>query len=141
MRSSIGRVLFMVIGGFAVVAISFFATMQILDYWLTPPDPNANVIHVVDASYGLACKDFAPTSGRPNQVKIGNVTAALARTCDRAKGTCMFVVDAVQIGDPADGCSKDFVANWRCGGDQRVHQFYLTPEANGRSAMLSCPPP
>jgi hypothetical protein len=36
MRSSIGRVLLMVIGGFAVVAISFFATMQILDYWLTP---------------------------------------------------------------------------------------------------------
>ena len=141
MRSSVGRVLLMVIGGFAVVAISFFATMQMLDYWLAPPDPNANVIHVVDASYGLACKDFAPTSGRPNQVKIGNVTAALARTCDRAKGTCMFAVDAVQIGDPADGCSKDFVANWRCGGDQRVHQFYLTPEANGRSAMLSCPPP
>ena len=41
MRSSIGRVLLMVIGGFAVVAISFFATMQILDYWLTPQDPNA----------------------------------------------------------------------------------------------------
>jgi hypothetical protein len=141
MRSTIGRVLFRVIGGFAVVAISFFATMQILDYWLTPPDPNANVIHVVDASYGLACKDFAPTSGRPNQVKIGNVTAALARTCDKAKATCLFAVDAVQIGDPADGCSKDFVANWRCGSDQRVNQFYLTPEANGRSAMLSCPPP
>ena len=50
MGSSIGRVLLMVIGGFAVVAISFFATMQILDYWLTPQDPNANVIHVVDAT-------------------------------------------------------------------------------------------
>ena len=50
MRSSIGRVLFRVIGGFAVVAISFFATMRILDYWLAPSDPNANVIHVVDAT-------------------------------------------------------------------------------------------
>src|SRR5580704_11890859 len=77
MGSSIGRVLFRVIGGFAVVAISFFATMQILDYWLTPQDPNANVIHVVDASYGLACKDFVSPSGRPNLVKLGNVTAAL----------------------------------------------------------------
>ena len=79
MGSSIGRVLFMVIGGFAVVAISFFATMQILDYWLAPQDPNANVIHVVDATYGLACKDFASPSGRPNLVKIGNVTAALTQ--------------------------------------------------------------
>ena len=51
-------VLLRVFGGIAVVAISFFATMQILDYWLTPQDPNASVIHVVDATYGLACKRF-----------------------------------------------------------------------------------
>jgi hypothetical protein len=141
MRSSIGRVLLMMIGGFAVVAISFFATMQILDYWLAPQDPNAGVIHVADATYGLACKDYAPPSGKLNLVKIGNATAALTSACDRAKSTCLFAVDAVQIGDPADGCSKDFIANWRCGGDQKVHQFYLPPEANGRSAMLSCPAP
>jgi hypothetical protein len=141
MRSSIGRVLFTVIGGLAVVAISFFATMQILDYWLTPQDPNADVIHVVEATYGLACKDFVPPSGQANLVKVGNVTAALTSTCDKAKTTCLFAVDAVQIGDPANGCGKDFIANWRCGGDPKVHQFYLTPEANGRSALLSCPAP
>ena len=140
MRSSISRVLLTVIGGFAVVAISFFATMQVLD-WLTPEDPNASVIHVVDATYGLACKDFVPPSGQPNLVKVGNVTAALTSACDKAKTTCMFAVDAVQIGDPANGCSKDFVANWRCGGDQVVHRFYLQPEANGRSVLLSCPAP
>jgi hypothetical protein len=141
MRSSIGRVLFMVIGGFAVVAISFFATMQILDYWLTPQDPNADVIHVVDATYGLACKDFVPPSGQPNLVKVGNASAALTSTCDKAKTTCLFAVDVTQIGDPANGCGKDFVANWRCGSDQTVHQFYLTPEADGRSALLICPAP
>jgi hypothetical protein len=141
MRSSGGRVLLTVIGGFAVVAISFFATMQILDYWLTPPDPNANVIHVVDATYGLACKDFTPPSGRPNLVKIGNVTAALTSTCDKAKTTCLFAVDAVQLGDPAPGCGKDFIANWRCGNDPKIHPFYLTMEANGRSVVLSCPAP
>ena len=139
MRSSIGRVLLMVLGGFAVVAISFFATMQILDYWLTPQDPNANVIHVVDATYGLACKDFVVPPGHSNVVRVGNATAALASTCDKAKSSCLFAVDAVQVGDPANGCAKDFVANWRCGSDQQVHQFYLTPEANGRSALLSCP--
>ena len=138
MRSSIGL---RVTGGLLVVAISFFATMQILDSWLAPQDPNASVIHVVDATYGLACKDFAPQSGRPNLVKVGNVTAALTSTCDKANTTCLFAVDAVQIGDPANGCSKDFVANWRCGRDQTVHQFYLPPEAHGRSALLSCPPP
>jgi hypothetical protein len=141
MRSSIGRVLLMVIGGFAVVAISFFATMQVLDYWLAPQDPNANVVHVVEATYGLVCKDFVSPSGKPNLVKLGNVTAALTRACDKAKASCLFAVDAVQLGDPADGCSKDFVANWRCGGDQKLHQFYLPAEANGRSAMLSCPAP
>ena len=141
MRSSIGRVLLMVFGGFAVVAISFFATMQILDYWLTPPDPNASVIHVVDATYGLACKDFVPPPGHANLVKVGNVTAALTSACDKAKTTCLFAVDAVKLGDPANGCGKDFVANWRCGSDQKVHQFYLPAEASGRSALLSCPAP
>jgi hypothetical protein len=141
MRSSIGRVLLMLIGGFAVVAISFFATMRFLDYWLTPPDPNSSVIHVVDATYGQACKDFVPPDGRANLVKTGNVTAALTSACDRAKTTCLFAVDAVQIGDPAPGCGKDFIANWRCGSDLKVHQFYLTAEANGRSALLSCPAP
>jgi hypothetical protein len=141
MRSSIGRVLLMVIGGFAVVAISFFATMQILDSWLAPQDPNASVIHVVDATYGPVCKDFAPPSGRPNLVKVGNFSAALTSACDKAKTTCLFRIDAVQLGDPAPGCAKDFIANWRCGNDPKVHQFYLTAEANGRSALLSCPAP
>jgi hypothetical protein len=141
MRSSIGRTLLRVTGGLLVVATSFFATMQILDYWLTPQDPTANVIHVVDATYGLACKDFVLPSGRPNLVQVGNVTAALKSACDNARTTCLFAVDAVQLGDPANGCGKDFVANWRCGSDQKVHQFYLTPEASGRSALLSCPVP
>ena len=139
MRSSIGRVLFIVIGGFAVVAISFFATMQLTDYWLTLPDPNASVIHVVDASYGLACRNFVPPSGQPNLVKVGNATALLTSGCDKARTTCMFTVDAKEIRDPATGCAKDFIANWRCGSDQKVHRFYLTPEASGRSALLSCP--
>jgi hypothetical protein len=141
MGSSIGRVSLMVIGGFAVVAISFYATMQILDYWLAPQDPNANVIHVVDATYGLACKDFAPPSDHPNLVKVGNFTALLTSVCDKAKGACSFAVDAVKDGDPAPGCAKDFIANWRCGSDKKVHRFYLTVEASGRSALLICPTP
>jgi hypothetical protein len=141
MRSSAGRILLMVSGGLAVVAISFFATMRLMDYWLTPPDPNASVIHVVEATYGQSCKDFTPPSGHTNQVKAGNATAALKKACDTAKTSCIFNVDDAQLVDPATGCGKDFVANWRCGSDPKVHPFYLTAEASGRSVLLSCPAP
>ena len=124
-----------------MVAISFLATMQFMDYWLTPLDPNASVIHVVDGTYGLTCLDFVPPSGKPNLVKVGNATPLLVGACDNAKTTCIFTVDATQIGDPANGCAKDFTATWRCGSDQNVHKFYLTAEAHGRSALLNCPAP
>ena len=131
----------MVTGGLAVVAISFFATMQFMDYWLTPPDPNASVIHVVEATYGQSCKDFMPPPGHTNQVKAGNATAELTKACDTKKATCIYEVDDTKIGDPATGCGKDFIAIWRCGGDPQVHRLFLPAEASGRSVLLSCPAP
>ena len=47
---SVGRILLWIVGGLAVVATSFFVTLQILDYWLTPQDPTIAVIHVVAAT-------------------------------------------------------------------------------------------
>ena len=99
------------------------------------------MIHVVDATYGQSCKDFVPPSGKPNLVKVGNLTAGLMQRMRKAKTTCMFAVDADKLGDPANGCGKDFIANWRCGSDPKVHRFYLTGEPSGRSALLSCPAP
>jgi hypothetical protein len=141
MRSSKGRILLRVLGALLVVAISFFVTMKLLDYWLTPTDPNASVIHIVAGTYGLVCKDFVPAPGKRNLVKFGNVTAALTSACDNAKMACSFKVDVVQLGDPVDGCPKDFIANWRCGDDQNVHRFFLPAEADGRSVELICPAP
>jgi hypothetical protein len=141
MRSSMGRILFKVSGALLVVATSFFVTMQLLDYWLTPTDPNASVIHIMAATYGLVCKDFVPEPGKHNLVKFGNVTAALTSACDKAKTTCAFEVDVGQLGDPVDGCPKDFIANWRCGDDQNAHRFFLPAEASGRSVVLICPAP
>jgi hypothetical protein len=141
MRLSFSRVLVMVAGGLAVVAISFFATMQFMNYWLTPPDPNASLIHVVEATYGQSCKDFTPPPGHANLVKAGNATAALARACDTAKASCIFDVDAAELIDPATNCGKDFIASWRCGSDPQVHQVFLPAEASGQSALLSCPAP
>jgi hypothetical protein len=141
MRSSIGRVLLMVAGGFAVVAISFFATMHFMDNWSTLENPNASVIHVVEATYGQSCKDFTPPPGHANLVKVGNATAALAQACDKAKSSCIFDVDAAKLIDPATDCGKDFIASWRCGSDLQVHRVFLPAEASGQSALLSCPAP
>ena len=141
MRSAIGRILLWIVGGIAVIAVSFFVTLNLLDYWLTPVDPVAAAIHVVEATYGQSCKDFTPEPPHVNLVKAGNATAALAQACDMRKTSCMFAIDVVKLSDPANGCGKDFVASWRCGNEQKVHQFYLAPEASGRSALLSCPAP
>ena len=141
MRSSKGRILGRVLGALLVLATSFFITMKLLDYWLTPPDPNASLIHVVAGTYGEVCKNFVPPSGRTNTVKFGNVTAALASACDNAKAICEFKVVVEQLGDPANGCEKDFIANWRCGDDQNANRFYLPAEANGHSVLLICPAP
>ena len=141
MRSSMGRILGNVLGALLVVATSFFVTMKFLDYWLAPSDPNASVIHVVAATYGLACEHFVPAPGKTNTAKFGNVTAALTKACDKTRSACVFDVDVGQLGDPADGCPKDFIANWRCGDDQNAHRFYLPAEASGRSVVLSCPAP
>ena len=141
MRSSAGRIILMVGGCFAVVAISFFVTMQFMDYWFSPADPNGSVIHVVEANYGQSCKDFTPPPGHANLVKVGNATPALAQACDTAKASCIFDVDAAKLIDPATGCGKDFIASWRCGSDPQVHQVFLPAEASGRSALLSCPAP
>ena len=139
MRSSAVRILFIAIACLGVVAISFFVTLSLMDYWPTPPDPNASVIHVAEATYGLSCKDFTPPLGHANQVEIGNATSAVAKACDMAKTSCVFAVDADKVGDPATGCGKDLAVSWRCGGDSEVHKFYLPAEASGRSALLSCP--
>src|SRR6516165_1601107 len=101
MRSSAMRILFIAIACPGVVAISFFVTLRLVDYWLTPSDPNASVIHVAEATYGLSCKDVTPPPGPANHVDIGQDTAAVAKACDMAKTSCVFAVDADKVGDPA----------------------------------------
>jgi len=127
-----------VFGGLAIVAASFWGTLLILNYWSTPEDPNADRIHVAEATYGNSCKDFVPPGGRANLVKSGNSTAAVSEICENKKASCSFTVDAAQLGDPASGCGKDFTVTWRCGADQALRKAYLPVEANERSAFLSC---
>jgi hypothetical protein len=118
--------------------VSFFVPLRALDFWLTPPDPNASVIHVVEATYGQNCQDFTPPPGNANLVKAGNATAALAKACDTFRVDCTFNIDYTKIGDPAAGCAKNFIASWRCGSDQQVHRITVPAEASGHSVALVC---
>jgi hypothetical protein len=91
----------------------------------TVPD---NRITVIAGTYGKNC-------GAP----YGNMTNHLAGACNN-QSRCEYTIDYQVIGDPAFGCSKDYVAEWRCGGDSRMHQTSASPEAGLRKKIvLSCP--
>jgi hypothetical protein len=84
-------------------------------------------IEVVAGTYGENC-----------HAAHGNVTAALAAACD-GKTSCDYKVDYHVIGDPAPGCSKRYLAEWRCGGDAHDRQVEVAAEAGyGGVAHLTC---
>lgn len=85
-------------------------------------------IAIVAATYGANCG-----------VTRGNKTLALTAACN-GKRTCEYRVDVAVLGDPAYGCGKDFVAEWRCAGTSKTRTVTVPPEAGlGKIAQLSCP--
>ena len=132
------RILMPLAGGIAVVAVSGFGTLAVMRFWPASSDPAAAIIHVVSATYGGNCQDFVTPAQAPNWARPGNVTSALAAACDSAKSNCLFKIDVHKLGDPANGCGKEFVALWRCGTEQAVHEFYLPAEADKRTVLLIC---
>jgi hypothetical protein len=81
---------------------------------------------VTSATYGGNC-------GAPR----GNVTPHLAGACNGKSG-CDYVIDWQVIGDPKRFCSKDYVAEWRCGGGS-VRKASVSPEAGfQKSISLRC---
>jgi hypothetical protein len=96
-------------------------------------------IEVVSASYGLSCKDFKVPAGARNTVAEGNVTKLLKRACDMSD-ECEFLVDAQRIGDPAQGCGKDFSVEYRCTDSPASRSRYMPGEAHGARVALSCRP-
>jgi hypothetical protein len=127
-----------------VMAASSWLTLQALDYLDSPRARVASAgggsIAIVEASYGLSCKDFQVQAPRENLVRVGNATAAVAKACDSKSGTCRYAVNVANLGDPAGGCGKDFQVKWRCGPEgARTHEARLAAEAHGRSLSISCP--
>jgi hypothetical protein len=123
----------------AVVLGSFWITLKILDYSAAPEDPNADLIEVTQATYGLNCQGTPIPGGGVNQVKAGNATAIVSNICDKARESCAFAVDVNQIGDTAPGCGKDMSIAWRCGSETTVHTVHVAPEAHSKTISLTCP--
>lgn len=85
-------------------------------------------IRVVSGTYGGNCG-----------AGYGNVTGHLAAVCD-GKQTCEYAIDYLAIGDPAQGCPKDYVAEWQCGNHPKRLVISVGPEAgNGTIIILRCP--
>jgi hypothetical protein len=89
----------------------------------------AGTITVTAATYGGSCEGVA-----------GNVTNYVAASCN-GKPACDYKVDYKAIGDPAIGCSKDFVATWHCGDAAASHEQKAPAEAGyGAVVSLRCTP-
>lgn len=85
-------------------------------------------IVVVAGTYGNNC-------GAP----YGNKTADLVKACN-GKKHCDYIIDANVIGDPVDRCSKDYIAEWKCGEDTTLHTSLAPPEAGFKTKIiLLCP--
>jgi hypothetical protein len=141
MPATLGRTLLKGMSALAVALASFWLTLKILDYSATPADPNADLIQVTEATYGMNCQGSAGPGGQANLVKAGNVTAAIAKMCAEARESCAFVFNANQVGDPAPLCVKDLSIGWRCGAEETVHRMYVAAEAHSKSISLICPGP
>ncbi len=85
-------------------------------------------IRVLSGTYGGNC-------GAP----FGNATDHLIAACDGSPA-CDYVIDYHALGDPAPGCSKDYVAEWQCGRSPQRFRTAAGPEAGmGKRIVLRCP--
>ncbi len=84
-------------------------------------------IDVTSATYGKNCG-----------AAEGNASMMVRDDC-RGKTVCKYKVDVAILGDPANGCSKDFEVNWTCTNDGTPRTAHLKGEAGlGSIAKISC---
>jgi hypothetical protein len=92
------------------------------------------------SAQAIAIEVMFGTYGQNCGAQRGNATADLATRCDGRDGrdTCEYRIDRRRILDPAAGCPKDLLAEWRCGKTE-FHTAMLSPEAGaGSTLVLSC---
>lgn len=88
---------------------------------------SADEIAVRSATYGANCS-----------AQAGNATDELQSACG-GKASCDYDVDVNKLGDPADGCEKDFTVEYVCSTNSAAKTTKVPNEANGNTARLSCP--
>lgn len=94
-------------------------------------DASERLVAVISGTYGHNCGAHR-----------GNATRDLSSKCN-GRETCDYVLDpriAADL-DAGNHCSKDFVAEWQCDG-QESHMAMLSPEAGeGSTLVLTCVEP
>jgi len=89
--------------------------------------PVSSEIEVLTATYGANCG-----------ARKDNVTASLGAACN-GQQQCNYIIQTSVIGDPAYGCMKDYVAQYRCKGEPQVKMVSAVAEAgNGSEIVLDC---
>jgi hypothetical protein len=99
---------------------------------------SSDTIDVVEATYGMNCKAHRTIYPIQNVVRLGNATKAIADACNGKTTVCAFAIDVHRLGDPANGCQKDFVVRWNCGKSVSKEKK-VEPEAHGKTVEISCP--
>lgn len=104
-----------------IVVFSFATTLYVLDR-LSPESPP---IAVRSATYGGNC--HGPT---------GNATVKVQSACS-GKKVCDYHISVRELGDPANGCGKDFSVDYACGATAKTAG--AAGESDGKLVHLSCP--
>ena len=95
-----------------------------------PPDQG---ISVATATYGRNCD--APQ---------GNATRDVEENCG-GKSYCEHKIQSDRLGDPAQGCDKDFAVSYFCPSESAMRHNKLPANSEGKTLSLSCgfekPPP
>jgi hypothetical protein len=81
---------------------------------------------VATATYGRNCK--APQ---------GNATRDVAESCD-GKSDCAYKIQLARLGDPAQGCAKDFAVSYFCPSETTTRYTKMSGPSDGRTVSLSC---
>jgi hypothetical protein len=91
------------------------------------PHSGSGLIQVIAGSYGINCG-----------ASHGNKTQHLASQCN-GKDQCNYTVDYRVIGDPAVGCGKEYIAEWRCGSGPTKSKKASAEAGFGSVIVLTCP--
>jgi hypothetical protein len=103
--------------------------------WRGPP---LTGIDILTASYGENCRHVTPPPPAVNMFRRNNAAKFLRNAC-RGQMRCSVQIDVNIIGDPVQGCAKDFTATYQCGGEDAPRRAAIAAEAHGRPLLLECP--